>query len=205
MEAVEVNFDGITYAKGASVLKQLVAYVGDRRVPRRRARLLPPARVGQHHAGRPARPRSSDDLRPRPVRLVAAVAGDRRGQHAAPGVRARRRRHGTRRSRSCRRPPRRAHARRCARTGSRSACTTRAARQAGPHRAGRAGRRRRAHRGARAGRRRPAGPAAGQRRRPDLRQDPARRALAARPLVEPARRASPTRCRARCAGPPPGT
>jgi aminopeptidase N len=27
-EAVEVNFDGITYAKGASVLKQLVAYVG---------------------------------------------------------------------------------------------------------------------------------------------------------------------------------
>ncbi|GHH66444.1 aminopeptidase N [Streptosporangium violaceochromogenes] len=28
MHAVEVNFDGITYAKGASVLKQLVAYVG---------------------------------------------------------------------------------------------------------------------------------------------------------------------------------
>ncbi|MFC7613576.1 aminopeptidase N [Actinokineospora soli] len=28
VEAVEVNFDGITYAKGASVLKQLVAYVG---------------------------------------------------------------------------------------------------------------------------------------------------------------------------------
>ncbi|QSB17147.1 aminopeptidase N [Natronosporangium hydrolyticum] len=27
--AVEVNFDGITYAKGASVLKQLVAYVGE--------------------------------------------------------------------------------------------------------------------------------------------------------------------------------
>jgi aminopeptidase N len=27
-EAVEVNFDGITYAKGASILKQLVAYVG---------------------------------------------------------------------------------------------------------------------------------------------------------------------------------
>ncbi|WP_461001802.1 aminopeptidase N [Streptomonospora sediminis] len=29
MQAVEVNFDGITYAKGASVLKQLVAYVGE--------------------------------------------------------------------------------------------------------------------------------------------------------------------------------
>jgi len=28
LEAVEVNFDGITYAKGASVLKQLVTYVG---------------------------------------------------------------------------------------------------------------------------------------------------------------------------------
>ena len=28
IEAVELNFDGITYAKGASVLKQLVAYVG---------------------------------------------------------------------------------------------------------------------------------------------------------------------------------
>ncbi|MGI8336350.1 aminopeptidase N [Actinomadura scrupuli] len=28
IRAVEVNFDGITYAKGASVLKQLVAYVG---------------------------------------------------------------------------------------------------------------------------------------------------------------------------------
>jgi aminopeptidase N len=30
IHAVEVNFDGITYAKGASVLKQLVAYVGRR-------------------------------------------------------------------------------------------------------------------------------------------------------------------------------
>src|SRR5699024_6621554 len=28
LEDVEVNFDGITYAKGASVLRQLVAYVG---------------------------------------------------------------------------------------------------------------------------------------------------------------------------------
>src|SRR5207302_9198744 len=28
IHAVEVNFDGITYAKGAAVLKQLVAYVG---------------------------------------------------------------------------------------------------------------------------------------------------------------------------------
>src|SRR5699024_1481266 len=28
LDAVELNFDGITYAKGASVLRQLVAYVG---------------------------------------------------------------------------------------------------------------------------------------------------------------------------------
>ncbi len=31
VQAVEVNFDGITYAKGASVLKQLVAYVGQQK------------------------------------------------------------------------------------------------------------------------------------------------------------------------------
>ena len=31
LEAVETNFDGITYAKGASVLRQLVAYVGRER------------------------------------------------------------------------------------------------------------------------------------------------------------------------------
>ncbi len=41
LHAVEVNFDGITYAKGASVLKQLVAYVGLEHVPGRAARLLP--------------------------------------------------------------------------------------------------------------------------------------------------------------------
>ena len=29
LESVEVNFDGITYAKGAGILKQLVAYVGE--------------------------------------------------------------------------------------------------------------------------------------------------------------------------------
>ena len=48
IEAVEVNFDGITYAKGASVLKQLVAYVGLDDFLAGRARLLRRARVGQH-------------------------------------------------------------------------------------------------------------------------------------------------------------
>ena len=40
LEAAKLNFDGITYAKGASVLKQLVAYVGRTR-SWRRAPLLP--------------------------------------------------------------------------------------------------------------------------------------------------------------------
>ena len=30
LDAVRVNFDGITYAKGASALRQLVAWVGER-------------------------------------------------------------------------------------------------------------------------------------------------------------------------------
>ena len=47
LEAVEVSFDGITYAKGASALKQLVAWVGEERVLRGAARLLPAARVRQ--------------------------------------------------------------------------------------------------------------------------------------------------------------
>ena len=46
--AVEVNFDGITYAKGASVLKQLVAYVGQDEFLAGVRQLLPHARVRQH-------------------------------------------------------------------------------------------------------------------------------------------------------------
>ena len=66
LHAVEVNFDGITYAKGASVLKQLVAYVGLGAVPGRAARLLPRPRVRQRHLRRPAR-RAGEGVRPRPV------------------------------------------------------------------------------------------------------------------------------------------
>ena len=66
LAAVEVNFDGITYAKGASVLKQLVAYVGLERVPGRPARLLPRPRVRQRHVRRSAR-RAGEVVRPRPV------------------------------------------------------------------------------------------------------------------------------------------
>ena len=85
LEDVQVNFDGITYAKGGSVLKQLVAWVGIDDVLRRRRRVLQEARVRQHRAARPAR-RARGDERPRPHRLVEAVARDRRRQHAAPEI-----------------------------------------------------------------------------------------------------------------------
>ena len=49
-----LNFDGISYAKGASVLRQLMAYVGREAFFDRRAVLPGQARVGQHDAGRPA-------------------------------------------------------------------------------------------------------------------------------------------------------
>ena len=88
LDDVLVNFDGITYAKGASVLKQLVAYVGMdeffqgvQRYFKRHAwgntRLLGPA----HRAG--------GDLRTRSARLVDGLAGDGRHQRAAPGDRRR--------------------------------------------------------------------------------------------------------------------
>ena len=60
-EDVEVNFDGITYAKGASVLKQLVAYVGREPFRRRPARLL---RASTPGATRPSTTSSSSSRRP---------------------------------------------------------------------------------------------------------------------------------------------
>ena len=60
------------------------------------------------------------------------------------------------------------------------------------------------HRSARARRRRAAGSGAAQRRRPHVREDPARRRARLATCARTSAR-SPTRCRARCAGPPPGT
>ena len=57
-QTAEVNFDGITYAKGASVLKQLGAYVGVEAFLAGLRAVLRRARLRQHHAGRPARARS---------------------------------------------------------------------------------------------------------------------------------------------------
>ncbi len=48
LQDAKLNFDGITYAKGASVLKQLVAYAKPGRVPGGRAPLLQAERVRQH-------------------------------------------------------------------------------------------------------------------------------------------------------------
>ena len=53
--AVEVNFDGITYAKGAAVLKQLVAHVGRENFLAGLRRYFAAARLGQRDARRPAR------------------------------------------------------------------------------------------------------------------------------------------------------
>ena len=50
LDAVQTNFDGITYAKGASALKQLVAWVGQDEFLAGPARLLRRVRMGQHHA-----------------------------------------------------------------------------------------------------------------------------------------------------------
>ena len=67
---VEVNFDAITYDKGASVLKQLVAWVGLDAFQRGVGAYLTRARRRQRHAPRPAR-RARARERARPHALVA--------------------------------------------------------------------------------------------------------------------------------------
>ena len=179
LETVKLNFDGITYAKGASALRQLVAWVGEEEFLAGLRAYFQQARVGQHRAARPAR-RAGERPRARPGGLDPAVAADRRGEPAAPRRGLRRpptRTRGRRSSRS--RPPcPRGWTRSCAATGSRSGSTTwstgRLTRTeqveldvvGRPHRAcpQLVGRPR-------------ARPAAAQRRRPHLRQDPPRRAL----------------------------
>ena len=199
-EDVEVNFDGITYAKGASVLKQLVAYVGLSRSATALRAYFAQARLGQHHARRPAR-RARGDLRARPATwskqwletagvstLRPVLEVDDRGRIAS----------------AVRRADLRARGRDAAPAHPRDRPVRRARRPAGAHRPPRARRRRRAHPGARAGRARAARPAARQRRRPRLREDPARRALAGhRPAAT--RAASPRRCPARWCWPRCGT
>ena len=73
LQAVEVNFDGITYAKGASVLKQLVAWVGLEPFLGGPAAVLQGPRLRQLRVHRPAH-RAGEVLGPR-----ARVAGPRSG------------------------------------------------------------------------------------------------------------------------------
>ena len=122
VEAVEVNFDGITYAKGASVIKQLVAYVGHRAVRHRPAGLLRQAHAWgnatfddllsalEEASGRD-RCASSPPSGWRPPRSTRCA----RWSRSAPTAR-------TARSPCCRR--RRRTTRRCAPTASASASTT---------------------------------------------------------------------------------
>ena len=178
LQAVEVNFDGITYAKGASVLKQLVAWVG-----------LKPFLEGLRGYFEDFEFGNSEfkDLlmalekavRPGAGVVGAGVAADRRRQHAGAGVRARRGRHATRRSPSGR-PPRADYPtlrRHRLGVGLYDKVEGRLVRRT----LDRDRRRGRADRGGAGGRREAARPAAAQRRRPRLRQDPARRALARTP------------------------
>ena len=185
LEDVEVNFDGITYAKGASVLKQLVAYVG-------REPFVAGLRAyfAKHAWGNTTLADLLAELEQTSGRDLStwsqAVAGDRRGQHAA----ARGRRSTTHGvitaaaiTQTARRglpdaapaPPRRRPVRRA---GRRSWCArdrleldVDGERTEVPELVGR----------------RAARPAAGQRRRPRLRQDPPRRALARHGRGPPAR------------------
>ena len=175
LHAVEVNFDGITYAKGASVLKQLVAWVGLEHF------LVGLRQYFKDHAyansefvdlltalekasGRELDAWAKEWLQTSGVNTLSAefeLADD--GTYASFGVA----------------PDRRGRQRRrCAGTASASASTTRCG--------GRLVRRRNVEidiegdltADRRAGRREAARPAAAQRRRPHLRQDPPRRAFA---------------------------
>ncbi len=132
MQAVEVNFDGITYAKGASVLEAARGLRRARQLPGRRPQLLQRARLGQHRAEGPA-------SAPWSTRPAATCPPGRRSGWRPPGstrcaLRSRSTpRAGSPGSRCSRRP--RPTTRRCAPTASRSASTPTAGRRADPRQA----------------------------------------------------------------------
>ena len=203
LQAVEVNFDGITYAKGASVLKQLVAWVGlDQFLEGLRSYFKDHAYGNSEFADLLSALEKSSGPRARVV--GPGVAADLRRQHPRAAS-----------SRSTTTAPTRPFARR-ARPRRPSFPTLRRHRHR--HRPLRPGRRPRwsaVPRSRSTSTATPtdvpelvgetaARPAAAQRRRPRLRQDPPRRALAG----DRRRAASPrstTRWPGRCAGAPRGT
>ena len=173
------------------------------RVPRRRAPLLHAARVRQHRRW----PTCSPRWRRAPAATCPsgrAVAGDQPGQHPAPGVRARPTTAATRASPSSRPPS--PSTRRCAPTGWRSACTATGPTALDPHARGSSSTSSapapRCPSWSAQPRRRPG---AGQRRRPHLRQDPARRAVAGARCARGIGALRRPAGRARCAGRRPGT
>ena len=91
LEAVEVNFDGITYAKGASALRQLVAWVGEEQFFAGLRTYFDRHAYGNTELDRPAQG-AGGDLRPRARLVDQGVAADLRRQHRPPGLRGRRRR-----------------------------------------------------------------------------------------------------------------
>ena len=112
LAAVEVNFDGITYAKGASVLKQLAAYVGLRASSWPACATTSPTHAFGNATLDDLLARAGGDLGPRPVRAGRAQwLRDHRPEHPAPGLRGRRATAGSPRSRCCRTAPRRVPAR----------------------------------------------------------------------------------------------
>ena len=127
LEAVEVSFDGITYAKGAASLKQLVAWVGEGEFFAGLRAYFQRHAYGNSEFQRPAAG-AGGDLRPRPPVVGRGVAPDDRREHAGGGLRASTTRAGSRRSPSSSPPtPTTPH---CAGTASAWASTT-AARTAG--------------------------------------------------------------------------
>ena len=90
VQTAEVNFDGITYAKGASVLKQLAAYVGIEQFLAGVREYFTEHAYGNTTLGDllGALERSSG---PRARLVVEVVARDDRHQHDPPGVHPRRR------------------------------------------------------------------------------------------------------------------
>ena len=175
LEDVEVNFDGITYAKGASVLKLLAAWVGRdeflagireyfRAYAWGNTTLADLLGKLEETSGRDLKAWSAEWLETAGVNtLRPSFEVDDEGRFTSFAVE---------QSAPDAWPTLRSH--RLA-VGLYSPLRPRP----GPPPPGRARRHRRPHRGAGAGRRRAARPGAGQRRRPDLRQDPARRAVAA--------------------------
>ena len=200
LEDAKLNFDGITYAKGAAVLKQLVAYVGQdaflegaRRYFKRHAygntRLTDLLAVLEETSGRDMAAWSRAWLETAGVNsLTPQVTYDAQDritelsvlQEAAPSH-----------------PELRPH--RVAVGLYRRRPRSEGGDRAGAVRPRRGGRRRAADRRARAGRSRAARPGAGQRRGPDVLQDPLRRGVAG-DRCAPGSASWPTRWRGRCAG-----